>query len=121
VLYIPVVFTLSYLKLRGQSGDVGLIGVFLAAAAQVVFIPIFGALSDRVGRRAVYGGGALAAALFMIPYFWLMDSGNSWAAWLGITLLGGCIYSALAGSQPAFFSELFPANLRYTPVQPFSK
>jgi MFS transporter, MHS family, shikimate and dehydroshikimate transport protein len=116
VLYIPVVFTLSYLKLHGVSSDVGLTGVFLAAAAQVVFIPLFGALSDRIGRRAVYGGGAFAAALFMIPYFWLMDSGNSWAVWLGVTLLGGCIYSALAGSQPAFFSELFPAHLRYTGV-----
>jgi len=36
--------------------------------------------------------------------------------WFGITLLGGCIYSAMAGSQPAFFSELFPANVRYTGV-----
>jgi MFS family permease len=116
VLYIPVVFTLSYLKLRGYPSDVGLIGVFLAAAAQVIFIPIFGSLSDRVGRRAVYGGGALAAAVVMVPYFWMMDSGNTWAVWFGITLLGGCIYSALAGSQPAFFSELFPANLRYTGV-----
>jgi hypothetical protein len=52
----------------------------------------------------------------MVPYFWMMDSGNSWAVWIGITLLGGCIYSAMAGSQPAFFSELFPANLRYTGV-----
>ena len=116
VLYIPVVFTLSYLKLRGYPGDVGLIGVFLAAAAQVIFIPIFGLLSDRVGRRAVYGGGALAAAAVMIPYFWMMDSGNAWSVWFGITLLGGCIYSALAGSQPAFFSELFPANVRFTGV-----
>lgn len=116
VLYIPVVFTLSYLKLHGQSGNVGLIGVFLAAAAQVIFIPVFGNLSDRIGRRAVYGGGALAAAVFMIPYFWLMDSGNPWGVWFGVALLGGCIYSAMAGSQPAFFSELFPANLRYTGV-----
>jgi MFS family permease len=45
-----------------------------------------------------------------------MDSGNPWAVWFGVALLGGCIYSALAGSQPAFFSELFPANLRYTGV-----
>jgi MHS family shikimate/dehydroshikimate transporter-like MFS transporter len=64
----------------------------------------------------VNGGGALAAAIVMVPYFWMMDSGNSWAVWIGITLLGGCIYSAMAGSQPAFFSELFPANLRYTGV-----
>jgi MHS family shikimate/dehydroshikimate transporter-like MFS transporter len=117
VLYIPVVFTLGYLKLHSNLGsDVGLIGVFLAAAAQVIFIPIFGALSDRIGRRAVYGGGAVAAALVMIPYFWMIDSGNAWAVWIGVTLLGGCIYSALAGSQPAFFSELFPANVRYTGV-----
>lgn len=116
ILYIPVVFTLSYLKLHGHGGNVGLIAVFLAAAAQVIFIPIFGKLSDRIGRRAVYGGGALAAAVFMIPYFWLMDSGNPWEIWFGVALLGGCIYSALAGSQPAFFSELFPANLRYTGV-----
>lgn len=93
-----------------------MIGVFLAAAAQVISIPIFGALSDRIGRRMVYGGGALAAAVFMIPYFWLIDSGNAWAVWLGITLLGGCIYSALAGSQPASFSELVAANVRYTGV-----
>jgi MFS family permease len=52
----------------------------------------------------------------MIPYFWLIDSGNVWAVWFAIALLGGCVYSALAGSQPAFFSELFPPHLRYTGV-----
>jgi hypothetical protein len=36
--------------------------------------------------------------------------------WFGITLLGGFIYSALAGSQPAFFSELFQAHVRYSGV-----
>ena len=92
VLYVPVVFTLSYLKLRMHlSGNVGLIGVFLAAAAQVIFIPLFGSLSDRIGRRIVYGGGAIAAAVLMIPYFWLIDSGNIWAVWFAITLLGGCV------------------------------
>jgi MFS transporter, MHS family, shikimate and dehydroshikimate transport protein len=117
VLYIPVVFTLSYLKLHVHlSGNVGLIGVFLAAAAQVIFIPLFGSLSDRVGRRIIYGGGALVAAVLMIPYFWLIDSANPWAVWFAITLLGGCVYAAMAGSQPAFFSELFPPHVRYTGV-----
>jgi MFS family permease len=117
VLYIPVVFTLSYLKLHEHlNGNIGLIGVFLAAAAQVVFIPLFGALSDHVGRRIVYGGGAAAAAVLMIPYFWLISSGDVWAVWFAIALLGGCVYSAMAGSQPAFFSELFPPHVRYTGV-----
>jgi MHS family shikimate/dehydroshikimate transporter-like MFS transporter len=117
VLYIPVVFTLSYLKLHLHlSANVGLIGVLLAAVAQVIFIPLFGSLSDRIGRRIVYGGGAVAAAVLMIPYFWLIDSGNIWAIWFAIAFLGGCVYAALAGSQPAFFSELFPPHIRYTGV-----
>jgi len=117
ILYIPVVFTLSYLKLHTKlNSNVGLVAVFLAAAAQVIFIPLFGKLSDQVGRRIVYGGGAFAAIVMMIPYFWLIDSGNVWPVYLAISLLGGVIYAALAGSQPAFFSELFPAHLRYTGV-----
>lgn len=112
-----VVFTLSYLKLHAHvGGNVGLIGVFLAAAVQVVFIPLSGSLSDRIGRRIVYDGGAAAAALLMIPYFWMIDSGNVWLVWFAIALFGGCVYAALARSQPAFFSELFPPQLRHTGV-----
>jgi MHS family shikimate/dehydroshikimate transporter-like MFS transporter len=117
VLYIPVVFTLGYLKTQGElDSNVGLIGVFLAAATQVATIPLFGALSDRVGRRAVYGGGAIAAALLMVPYFLLIDTGNAVLVWLAIVLLGGVAYSAMAGSQPAFFSELFHPRVRYSGV-----
>jgi MHS family shikimate/dehydroshikimate transporter-like MFS transporter len=116
VLYIPVAFTLTYLKEKGLSSDVGLIGVFLAAATQAATIPLFGILSDRVGRRAVYGGGAAVAAALMVPYFLLLDSGRPWLVWLAIALLGGVAYSAMAGSQPAFFSELFHPRVRYTGV-----
>jgi len=117
VLYIPVVFTLSYLKLhKDLDTNVGLIGVFLAAAVQVVAIPLFGALSDRLGRRLVYGGGAAAAAALMVPYFLLLDTGNAALIWLAIVLLGGVAYSAMAGCQPAFFTELFDPRVRYTGV-----
>ncbi len=117
VLYIPVVFTLSYLQTEhGLDSNVGLIGVFLAAGVQVLTIPLFGALSDRLGRRSVYGGGAAAAAVLMIPYFLLLDTGNPVLVWLAIALLGGLAYSAMAGSQPAFFSELFHPRTRYSGV-----
>ncbi|MQA78452.1 MAG: MFS transporter [Streptosporangiales bacterium] len=116
VLYIPVAFTLTYLSEANMSSSVGLIGVLLAAAVQVVAIPMFGSLSDRVGRRLVYGGGAAAAAVVMVPYFLLLDTGNVWLIWLAIVLVGGLAYSAMAGSQPAFFSELFHPRVRYTGV-----
>jgi MFS transporter, MHS family, shikimate and dehydroshikimate transport protein len=116
VLYIPVAFTLTYLAELGLDSSVGLTGVLIAAGVQVITIPMFGAWSDRVGRRAVYGGGALAAAALMVPYFLLLDTQNMWLIWLAIALLGGLAYSAMAGSQPAFFSELFHPRVRYTGV-----
>jgi MFS transporter, MHS family, shikimate and dehydroshikimate transport protein len=116
VLYIPVAFTLTYLAEAGVSDSVGLTGVMLAAAVQALTIPLFGALSDRLGRRLVYGGGAAVAAALMVPYFVMLDTGNAWLIWAAIALLGGIAYSAMAGSQPAFFSELFHPRVRYTGV-----
>lgn len=63
-----------------------------------------------------FPSGALAAAVFMIPDLWMMDGGRSPTVWFGVILPGGCIDSALAGRQPAFFFELFPANERATGV-----
>ena len=117
VLYIPVTFSLAYLKAQGHlDSNTGLIGVFIAAIVQTVMIPFFGALSDRIGRRIVYGGGALVAGLLMVPFFMMLDSGNPWLTWLAIALVGGVAYSAMAGSQPAFFSELFHPRVRYSGV-----
>jgi MHS family shikimate/dehydroshikimate transporter-like MFS transporter len=117
VLYIPVTFSLAYLKARGHlDSNTGLVGVFIAAIVQTVTIPFFGALSDHVGRRIVYGGGALVAGLLMVPFFIMLDTGNTWLIWLAIALVGGLAYSALAGSQPAFFAELFHPRVRYSGV-----
>jgi MFS transporter, MHS family, shikimate and dehydroshikimate transport protein len=116
VLYIPVAFTLTYLAEAGVSDSVGLTGVLLAAGVQVLTIPLFGALSDRFGRRVVYGAGAAASGVLMVPYFLMLDTGNTWLIWAAIMLVGGLAYSAMAGSQPSFFSELFHPRVRYTGV-----
>jgi MHS family shikimate/dehydroshikimate transporter-like MFS transporter len=117
VLYIPVTFSLAYLKTHGQlNSNTGLVGVFIAAVVQTVTIPLLGALSDRIGRRIVYGGGALIAGLLMVPFFMMLDSGIPWLIWLAIALVGGLAYSAMAGSQPAFFAELFHPRVRYSGV-----
>ena len=52
----------------GLARSMILNGVLLATALELVMIPILAALSDRIGRRPVYLGGAAFTALFAFPF-----------------------------------------------------
>lgn len=90
-----------------------LAGVLIAAAIECVTIPAFGALSDRLGRRPVYMGGAAFCALFAFPFFWLLNTENLLLVWLAIVGLA-IGHSAMWGPQAAFFSEAFGTRVRYS-------
>ena len=62
--YIFTVFVLTYATQIAQlrTGRRALNAVLIATALEVVLIPAFGALSDRVGRRPLYLGGAVLLA-----------------------------------------------------------
>lgn len=112
--YIFTVFVLSYAtqQLSVEKSTV-LNGVLIASAVQFVAIPCFGALSDRLGRRPVYLGGAISLALFAFPFFWMVDTRETAFIWGAITI-GLIGHSAMYGPQAAFFSELFSAQVRYS-------
>ncbi len=112
--YIFTVFVLSYSTERlGLAKSTVLNGVLVASAIQFFVIPFFGALSDRVGRRPVYIGGAIFLALFAFPFFMLVDTKSTAAVWLAI-VIGLIGHSAMYGPQAAFFSELFGTSVRYS-------
>jgi metabolite-proton symporter len=112
--YIFSVFVLSYAteQLGLEKREV-LTGVWIAAAFQLVAIPGFGILSDRIGRRPVYLCGALFLALYAFPFFWLIETKMVPLLWLAI-VLGMIGHAAMYGPQAAFFSELFGTNVRYS-------
>ena len=112
--YIFTVFVLTYAtqQLGLAKADV-LNGVLLASGVQFFLIPLFGALSDRVGRRPVYLAGAMFMALFAFPFFWLVDTRTTVGIWAAIAI-GLVGHSAMYGPQAAFFSELFGTRVRYS-------
>ena len=95
-----------------------LLSVTLASLVMIAFIPYFGRLSDRIGRRKVFGIGALLTGLLSIPAFWLMSMSAQAPilATVAIVVPFGVVYAAVYGPEAALFSELFPARVRYTGI-----
>jgi MHS family shikimate/dehydroshikimate transporter-like MFS transporter len=113
--YIYSVFVLTYATqvVKFPQRTV-LNGILLGAALELVAIPLFGALSDRVGRRPVYLFGAIVTALFAYPLFWLIDTGSTAALWLAIVIAFVFSHAAMYAPQAAFLSELFGTRVRYS-------
>lgn len=113
--YVTTVFVLTYITTTlGLEQGVGLTGVIIASAIGLVTIPMFGALSDRVGRRPVYLFGAVFSVLFAFPFFWLLNTEVSVLIWLAIILGFNVGHDAMYGPQAAYFSELFGTRVRYS-------
>ena len=77
-------------------------------------IPLYGRLSDRVGRRKLYLAGAVFSLLFAFPFFWLVDTKEPVLIWLAIVLGINIGHDLMYGPQAAYFSELFGTRVRYT-------
>ncbi len=95
-----------------------LTGVMASALIMCFFIPVFGYLSDRIGRTKVYLWGSLITGFSMFPAFWLINSsnGNTTIIWSAIIIPFGIFYAAVYGPEAALFCELFPARVRYTGI-----
>ena len=112
--YVFSVFVLTYATVDlALPRTMVLNCLLIATVLQFVAIPAFGLLSDIVGRRPVYLGGALALAAFAFPFFWLVETKS--AVWIGVGISIALVsQSAMYAPQAAFFSELFGTDVRYT-------
>ena len=113
--YLFPVFALSYMTQQLHLPKAMILqGNMLAYAVQLLAIPLFAMLSDRIGRRPVYMGGAIFSALFAFPFFMLVNTQSQPLIYLGLILGVAVGVGAMFGPQAAYFAEMFGARLRYS-------
>jgi MFS family permease len=112
--YVITAFILVYVTQTLElERSVALNAVLVASAVHLVSIPLWGLLSDHVGRRGVYLFGAVGMAAWGFVFFVLLDTRSFWAIALAATV-GLVLHGAMYGPQAAFFAELFGTRVRYS-------
>ena len=112
--YLFVTFVLSYgTDHLGLSKDSLLNDVLVAAALGLVSIPLFGHLSDRIGRRLMYGIGIVCIAAFAFPYYGLLNTKSSGLILLAV-VLSLVFHDMQYGPQAALIAESFGPATRYS-------
>jgi MFS family permease len=108
-------YMLSYAKGIGYPLTEVITASLLSSVTSLLTIPLFSALSDRVGRRAVIMGGALAIVVYAVPFYALVDSASFprlAVAWI----LAQAVQSAMYAPLGVLLSEMFDTDVRYTGV-----
>jgi MFS family permease len=114
VLYsLLSVFVLAYLTtVLGLSRTVGTTSLAIGAAVCAGMIYVAGKLSDRLGRRMVYGVATVATLAWLWLLFPLLDTRADWAVVL-VFVSGLTLHAFMYGPQAAFIAEQFPTQVRY--------
>jgi MFS transporter, MHS family, shikimate and dehydroshikimate transport protein len=114
-IYLITIFGLSYAVTNmGLSRQLVLGAIALGAAVELVTIPAFGALSDRIGRRPIYILGCLAAMALAFPLFWAIQTREPTTVVLAFVIGMSVGHGIMYGVQASFLAEMFPSNLRYS-------
>ncbi|WP_113699130.1 MFS transporter [Nonomuraea lactucae] len=110
---ILITFLIAYSTQVGYERSTALDGLMIASAMSLVCLPLFAALSDRVGRRPVYITGALLLGANSFLLFALVNTGSTPLFLVGYALALG-VHALMYGPMGAFLAELFGTGTRYT-------
>lgn len=96
------------------SRDVPLTGMMIASSVGILFCPLMGWLSDRIGQRRVYLIGAGFCVLYALPFFVLLNTQSALIITLSLVLGYNLGPTMMFAVQPTLFASLFGTRVRYT-------
>ncbi|MFA5711037.1 MFS transporter [Mycolicibacterium sp.] len=95
----------------GLSETMSLLAPIIGMLAMMVFLPIAGQLSDRVGRKPLWWFSLVGLFVMGIPMFMLMSTGVAGAV-IGLAILG-LLYVPQLATISATFPAMFPTQVRF--------
>jgi MFS family permease len=110
------VIIVGYAVSQGLPRQLMIHATLVAILLELVTLPAFGALSDKVGRRPVYLFGAAVCLVLSFPTFALVYYKVEDWIWLSLVVTLTIGHSAMYATQAAFFSELYPTRMRASGV-----
>jgi len=112
--YIFTAFIFAYgIKTLHVSRDFLLTAVLAASVLSFVSIPVFGHLSDQIGRKNMYLIGAVVTGVFGFIYFAMVNTGSLPVIFFAI-VLSLIPHDMMYGPQAALIAESFTGRLRYS-------
>ncbi|WP_121830343.1 MFS transporter [Streptomyces sp. S1] len=115
--YMIQAFAVAYATgTLGMDKSTVLWAITLASALEIVAIPFWGWLSDRIGRRAMVGAGLLCTVLYAFPFFRLLETRSTGMVVLAMLIAIPVCKDMVFGPQAALVAELFDARIRYSGI-----
>jgi MHS family shikimate/dehydroshikimate transporter-like MFS transporter len=98
----------------GLSKQLLLDAVLYAALFELISLPLFGWVCDRIGRRPMYILGALFTIGFAFPLFWMLESKSAALVTTAVIVAMNFGHGMMFGPESCYFPELFGSRVRYS-------
>jgi MFS family permease len=105
---------IAYGKKVGLEAGITLWLVVVANVVALFTQPLFGKLSDRIGRKPVFIYGALSSAALMPFYMLSMSGGNAALTFALAVATFSFGYAAANAVWPSFYGEMFSTQVRFS-------